>query len=105
MKLLTKAIEASLPALGSLDGQGKDAVAQAKFFTPTSSFSWFATEGSHEGDDFIFFGLVVSHLCPEGELGYFSLKELEAVRGAFGLGVERDLYFEPKPLNKCHRSE
>ena len=29
----------------------------------------------------------------EKELGDFSLEELEAVKGAFGLGIERDEYF------------
>ena len=29
------------------------------------------------------------------ELGYFSLKELKDVKVAFGLGIERDIFFEP----------
>jgi len=29
----------------------------------------------------------------EKELGYFSLEELESVKGSFGLGIERDRYF------------
>ena len=46
--------------------------------------------------DYVFFGLV-SGL--EVELGYFSLSELKTVRGAFGLHVERDRYFEPTRLS------
>jgi Protein of unknown function (DUF2958) len=42
------------------------------------------------------FGLVDGH---ERELGYFSLDELEDVRGSMGLRVERDLYFTPCPLS------
>lgn len=34
------------------------------------------------------------------ELGYFSLTELEAVRGPLGLPIERDLYFKPATLNE-----
>ena len=30
------------------------------------------------------------------EVGSFSLEELEAFKGPFGLGIERDLYFEGK---------
>ena len=29
----------------------------------------------------------------ENELGYFSLKELESLKGPFGLTIERDLFF------------
>ena len=47
-----------------------------------------------DGED-IFFGLVSGF---ELELGYFSLSELESVRGPLGLPIERDLYFEPKTL-------
>ncbi|MEN5407683.1 DUF2958 domain-containing protein, partial [Aliarcobacter butzleri] len=36
----------------------------------------------------------------ERELGYFSLDELESVRGLFGLKVERDLSFKPTKLSK-----
>ena len=79
-----------------------------KFFTPDAGWTWYAIEGSpvdEAGDydtdkakvDFVFFGLV-SGL--EVELGYFSLSELESARGAFGLPVERDLYFEPTRLSE-----
>ena len=36
----------------------------------------------------------------EVEMGSFSLSELEAVRGRFGLGIERDLYFTPIPARE-----
>ena len=48
-----------------------------------------------DGED-EFFGLVDGF---ERELGYFSLSELQAFRGRFGLGIERDLYFEPRRLS------
>ena len=88
MHLLTNALRASLPPLRSTE-HDPDPLVRVKFFDPTSSWTWYATE--FDGED-TFFGLVHGH---ETELGYFSLHELETVRGRFGLGIERDLYFEP----------
>jgi hypothetical protein len=36
----------------------------------------------------------------ELEFGYFSLSELQEVRGPWGLPIERDPYFEPKTLRE-----
>lgn len=93
MNLLTSSIRKSLPAIGTTDGQGDNAVIRVKFFSPTSSFSWFATE--FDGED-TFFGLVDSGYCKE--LGYFSLSELQSVRGPYGVGIERDMYFGKKTI-------
>ena len=95
MKLLTEAIEKNLSKLYSQDGLGMDAVAQVKFFTPDSTWTWFATE--YDPEERRFFGLV--HGLEE-ELGYFSLDELEGARGPMGLPIERDLWFQPKPLKE-----
>ena len=95
MQLLTKEIRRKLPPLGSQDSKGGKAEAWAKFFTPDSSWTWYATEGQEEGDDFLFFGLVEGHFK---ELGYFSLAELSSVRGPMGLAIERDLHWTPKTL-------
>jgi len=84
-----------LPAIGSTDGQGADAVALVKLFTPWGSWSWYLTEASREGDDVQMFGLVDGHVK---ELGYISLNELVSVRGPMGLAIERDLYWTPKKL-------
>ena len=97
MKLLTKALIKKLPKLYTQDTVA-DPIVQVKFFDPTGSFTWFAYE--FDGID-RFFGKVFSSLCPEGELGYFSLSELQSVKGRFGLGIERDLYFKPKLLSEC----
>ncbi len=87
MKLLTAAIRRALPPLGSTEPLGLDAPVIVKFFTPSSGWSWYATE--FDGED-TFFGLVDGF---EKELGTFSLRELESVRARYGIGVERDLYF------------
>ncbi|MCK4791314.1 MAG: DUF2958 domain-containing protein [Desulfobacteraceae bacterium] len=94
MKLLTQEIRKKLPPLYSQDGKGGKAIAQVKYFTPSSSWTWYGVE--FDGQD-TFFGLVDGH-CKE--LGYFSLSELESVRGPMGLPIERDLYWQPKTLEE-----
>lgn len=81
-----------LPELYSGEEQGLDVIAQVKFFSPDSGWTWYASE--FDGED-IFFGLVVGF---EIELEYFSLKELQEARGPLGLPIERDLYYEPTSL-------
>ena len=102
MMLLTKANRNALPALNATDGD-KNAKAVVKFFTPDANFTFYASE--FDGKD-TFFGLIDN--SREKELGYFSLKELTAVRGKMGLPVERDRYFSPTPLaelgSKVHAS-
>ena len=88
--LLPEEIREKLPPLYTNDGIGMQAIAQVKFFTPSSDWTWYATE--YDGTD-RFFGLVIGF---EIELGYFSLSELEGVGGL----VERDLYFKPKSLEE-----
>lgn len=75
--------------------QVKDPIVWAKFFTPDSSWTWYVTE--YNPEDRLCFGLVDGW---EQEMGYFSVAELESVRGPMGLKVERDLYFRPCPLSK-----
>lgn len=94
MKLLTQEIRKKLPPLYSQDGKGGKAIAQVKYFTPSSSWTWYGVE--FDGQD-TFFGLVDGH-CKE--LGYFSLSELESVQGPMGLPIERDLYWQPKTLEE-----
>ncbi len=103
MELLPKEIREKLPELYAQDGKGGEAVVYLKLFTPTANWTWWITEGSPIKDDdgnevdFHFFGLVQGH---EMELGYASLKELESVIGPLELGVERDLYWQPKTLKE-----
>jgi hypothetical protein len=103
MNLLPQEIREKLPSLYSQDGKGGKAVVYVKYFTPSSSWTWYATEGepildeSGKEVDFKFFGLVDGH---EKELGYFVLSELEEVRGPMGLPIERDLHFKPKTLEE-----
>jgi hypothetical protein len=52
-----------------------------------------------DGED-AFFGYLVGTYP---EFGYFSLAELQQVRGKFALPVERDLYFEPCRLSQVKK--
>jgi hypothetical protein len=93
MQLLTNELRRKLPPLYATE-HDEDPPVICKFFTPDSQWTWYAIE--FDGDD-TFFGLVDGL---ENELGYFSLSELESVRGPLGLAVERDLYFEPCRLSQ-----
>ncbi len=88
---MTEAIESSLPTRNESD----DAQAVVKYFTPDADWTWYATE--YDPESRLFFGLVDGF---ERELGYFSLDELEQLRGPLGLPVERDLYWKPTPLSE-----
>jgi hypothetical protein len=101
MELVPKDIEATLPPLYSQENV-PDPVAVIKFFDPCGRYTFFVLEGSRQPDgDLLFFGFCVSPLGPDcDELGYVTLSQLEEVRGRLGLGIERDLYFQPTPLSK-----
>jgi len=92
MKLLTKEIEKRIPKLDSTEITAiHEKRIAVKYFTPDSHWTWYAFEGERDDTgDVIFFGVVDGF---EIEMGYFSLRELAAVRGPRGLPVERDLYF------------
>jgi hypothetical protein len=91
MKLLTKELEKKLIK----EAKNKEVSPQvhAKFFDPTGSWTWFASE--YDPESGYFYGLVVGH---EAGLGYFSLAELEEIVLPMGLKIERDLYFESASL-------
>jgi hypothetical protein len=90
---MTKAIEARFATLGRQEVKGEAATVVAKFFDPTGSWTWYATEYDPASREF--FGLVHGF---EDELGYFSLDELQNARGRFGLGIERDLHWTEQTL-------
>jgi len=82
-----------VPGLYETEGQDEP-LAVVKLFTPSADWTWYVIEYDGEGTAF---GLVVGF---ETELGYFSISEMEEARGPLGLRVERDRWFEPRPVTR-----
>jgi hypothetical protein len=126
MKLMTKELEAHFKKIGSQEAVD-DPTVLVKFFDPSGSATWYATElfyvikrkdedgetetleveaskidqfKGYEVVDMVFFGYASIFGDHNDEWGYFSLSEFQSVKGPFGLGIERDLYFEPQPISK-----
>ncbi len=101
MKLLTKEIIAHFEKVGSQES-AKDPIIICKFFNPTGIGTWYATE--YNPTEQIFFGYVSLFGKESGcdEWGSFALSELEEFKGRFGLGIERDIHFSPKPFNSLN---
>ena len=93
MKSLPISLINTIPPLYGQDGKGSNALAFVKLFTPDSNFTWYITE--YDADEKICFGLIDGF---EKELGYFSLNEIEQIKGPMGLEVERDILFQPTKL-------
>ena len=92
MELITSEQREQLLANGA--DRGADHVPVLKLFNPCGAGTWLVTELDPE-DASIAFGLAdLGFGTPE--IGSFSLEELNAFQGPFGLGIERDLYFEGK---------
>lgn len=96
MKLLTEKIKKSLEKypICSQDGKRENAFCSAKFFFPSGAWTWYITEANLQTGEL--FGVTIN-AQGEGEWGYNSLKEMEDLR-VMGLGIERDIAFEPAPL-------
>lgn len=97
MKLLTKEIITQFRAVWN-QSHAADPLVICKFFNPTGAGTWYATEFDEETE--IFFGYVSIFWDWNDEWGSFSLSELETFQGRFWLGIERDVYFEPKKFSE-----
>ena len=94
--LIPKGLKDTIPKLYETEEQS-DPLIYTKLFI--DGWTWYITEISI--DDETCFGYVVS---PFGEeLGYFSLQEIQELKGSLGIGVERDLYFKPTPLSQIKK--
>ena len=93
MQLLTQDVIKHIPSLYETE-DASDPIVRCKFFTPWSYWTWYVIE--FDGAD-LCYGYVKGDFP---ELGYFRLSELKALKGPFGLTVERDIYFTPVPLSK-----
>ena len=97
MQLLTRALEDRFARIGSQE-DNPDPLIIARFFNPTGIGTWYATE--YDPQTRTFFGYASIFGDHNDEWGYFSLDELEAYRGTFGTGIERDLYFREQPVSQ-----
>jgi hypothetical protein len=97
MQLLTKELLKRFEKIGRQEDVA-DPIVGAKFFNPTGAGTWYATEDDPE--EKTFFGYVSIFGDWNDEWGSFSLDELQNYRGKFGLGIERDLYFDEKPISE-----
>ena len=92
--LINKKMLSEIPDLYTQESS-TDPLCHIKLFTPDSNWTWYIIECSHN-DHSTCFGYVMSL---EDELGYFSLQEIESIRGKLGLAVEIDTSFTPTQLS------
>ena len=86
-----------LPTIDEARAQ-EEPIAHIKLFDPTGSWTWYIA--GYDADSRLAWGLVDGF---EREVGSFPMAELVAIRGRFGLPIERDLYWAPRPLSECER--
>ena len=77
-----------------------DPMARIKLFNPTGTGTWYLT--AYDPETRSAFGAAHVH---EYELGYIDLAELVTFRGRFGLPIERDLHWTPRPLSQCQEAK
>lgn len=91
MELFTKEIIEKAKAQYPLGSDLENQMIVAKFFNPCGAGTWYLMNMDPDGEDYCW-GIVSLF---EVEMGSFSKSELENTKVGFGLGIERDLYFEP----------
>ena len=97
--LMTQQIKKLLPPLYTQENE-KDPMVYAKFFNPYGNATWLATE--FDGRDQFFGAVTLGH---GWELGYFSLRELQSLKGPMGVqGIERDKWFKPMELSRAKKA-
>ena len=99
MELLTDELVRRFAQVGRQQDLGYGALAIARYTVPNTDWVWLATE--YEPEERRFYG----YLGSGGGLNYFTLDALEAVRGPYGVCVERDERFGEKPLFRALRAE
>ena len=97
MKLFTKEVDKQLfaqyPKGSDLDNQ----MVVAKIFNPYGRGVWYLLNSDPEDPDYIW--AIVDLFEPD--MGSVSRSELQTVKvPPFGLGLERDIYFTPKPAKE-----
>lgn len=104
MQLMTKAITQAAQKQYALGSNVNDQKAVAKFFDPTGSWTWYLMNQDPTNPDYLW-GIVTGQDADFGKFtipGSFSLSELQAHRGHWGLGIERDRHFRPRPAHEIY---
>jgi hypothetical protein len=97
MKIITKEIEKAFAKQGYTgDKSAKDIKIVMKLFNPTGAGTWYLYE---KEDEDVYWGFVNLGDIDCAECGTVSMTELMNFRGRFGLGIERDKFFEPMSLS------
>ena len=97
MKILTSEILKAFAKQGKTGNKSaKDIKIVLKLFNPTGAGTWYLYE---KEDDDIYWGFVNLGDPEMSECGTVSMTELMAYRGMFGLGIERDMHFEPLSMS------
>ena len=89
MKLLTKELLKKLPPIGHSIETKEEPQAIVKWFTPDSNWTWYVAEYNPETG--MCWGLVDGF---EKEFGYFTIDEIQKLKGPLKLPIERDMWFE-----------
>ena len=92
-----KQLESLLPRL-STTSNTPDPIVPVKLFTPDAAATWFLIE--YDPDERLAFGWCDLGFPGCEELGYISMDEIDHVRGALGLKVEMDKFWQPCPLSE-----
>lgn len=99
MQLLTKEILGAFKKQGDTSNKKPDEIKIiVKFFNPAGAGTWYCYEFNEE--DGIFWCYANLGMPEFAECGTVALEELESIKGAFGLGIERDLHFGEHTLQE-----
>ena len=97
MKILTAPILKAFAKQGYTgDKEMKDIKIVMKLFNPSGAGTWYVYE---KEDEDIYWAFVNLGDPINAECGTISMSELLAYRGRFGLGIERDMSFEPLSIS------
>ena len=97
MELLPEDVRARIPMLSAVAHLSIDELeVVCKWFYPDFGWTWYVIAWVEED---VFFGFVDGDYP---ELGDFSMGELMTTRGKLGCAIERDLYFDPQPLQPIY---
>ena len=81
-----------------------DPVAKVRLFLPGSRFEYYVTAVTDYSGQLVLTGYCVSPLGPDcDEECDMAVSDLVALRSRHGLAVERDCYWEPRPLTQVRK--